>query len=191
MSKIIFYDLETTGLDPKVNGIHQLSGMMVVNREVVHEFDFKFRPYGVVDPQALAVSSLTEEEVMGRELTHQDVFRKFSEMLAGGCNKYDKRDKYHLCGYNNRGFDDNFLREFWNVNGDRYFGSNFWSDSIDVMVLASLLLAKKRHAMENFKLMTVAKELGLEVDDSQLHDGLYDVKLTRQVFDICLKTWYK
>lgn len=191
MSKIVFYDIETTGLDSEVNGIHQLSGMIVVNKEVVHEFDFKFKPYGKIEPQALEVSGLTVDEVMSRGLMPNDAYRQFTQMLAKNCDKFNSRDKYHLCGYNNCSFDNRFLRKFWDVNDDRYFGSWFWSDSIDVMVLASLLLARERHTMENFKLMTVARKLGIEVDDNQLHDGLYDVKLTRQVFDICLQKWYK
>lgn len=51
-------------------------------------------------------------------------------------------------------------------NGDKYFGSWFWSNSIDVMVLATPYLAAKRTEMENFKQGTVAKALGIQVDDS-------------------------
>jgi DNA polymerase-3 subunit epsilon len=39
--------------------------------------------------------------------------------------------------------------------------------------------------MENFKLMTVARTLGIEVDESQLHDALYDVKLTKEIYERC------
>lgn len=41
--------------------------------------------------------------------------------------------------------------------------------------------------MENFKLMTVAKAVGIEVDESRLHDAEYDIDLTYQIFKIVTK----
>lgn len=38
--------------------------------------------------------------------------------------------------------------------------------------------------MPNFKLKTVAKELGLDVEDDKLHDARYDVLLTRDIYRI-------
>ena len=38
--------------------------------------------------------------------------------------------------------------------------------------------------MPNFQLHTVAQTLGLEVDESKLHDASYDVLLTRQIYRI-------
>lgn len=42
--KLLFYDLETTGTMYWRNGIHQLSGMVVINGEVKETFDFKVQP---------------------------------------------------------------------------------------------------------------------------------------------------
>jgi DNA polymerase-3 subunit epsilon len=36
--------------------------------------------------------------------------------------------------------------------------------------------------MENFKLKTVAQEMGIEVDESKLHDAKYDLELTYQIY---------
>ena len=38
--------------------------------------------------------------------------------------------------------------------------------------------------MENFKLMTVAKELGINVDESKLHNAEYDIYLTEKIWQI-------
>lgn len=38
--KQIFYDLETTGTKYWRNGIHQLSGLVVIDGEVKEEFNF-------------------------------------------------------------------------------------------------------------------------------------------------------
>ena len=40
MEKLFFYDLETTGLKFWKNGIHQISGSIVINVEIKESFDF-------------------------------------------------------------------------------------------------------------------------------------------------------
>lgn len=184
MSNLLFFDLETTGVMYWKNGIHQLSGLVEIDGNVVEEFDIKVRPNPkcIVEPQALDVAGVTLEQINA----YQDMrtgYDQFTSILGKYADKYNKQDKFHLVGYNNRGFDDPFLRAWFVQNGDNYFGSWFWSDSIDVMVLASDYCRGARHTMENFKLMTVAKHLGIQVDESKLHDALYDVRLTRQVFE--------
>jgi DNA polymerase-3 subunit epsilon len=193
MSKILFFDLETTGVDSKKNGIHQISGMFQIDGKIVNEFNIKFKPDEnlVIEPEALAVSNLTVADLEVRELDEMGAYREFLSIIGKHCDKYNKKDKIYLCGYNNAAFDNQFLREFFLRQGDNYFGSWFWSNSLDVMVFASMLLSRKRAGMENFKLKTVAKAVGIEVDEAQLHDALYDVKLTKQIFDICIEKWYK
>jgi DNA polymerase-3 subunit epsilon len=41
--------------------------------------------------------------------------------------------------------------------------------------------------MANFQLKTVAAFLGIEVDESRLHDAEYDIDLTMQIYDIVTK----
>jgi len=52
------------------------------------------------------------------------------------------------------------------------------------MILASQYLIPRRAKMESFKLKRVALELGLEVDESRLHDAHYDIALTRSIYRI-------
>ena len=40
--------------------------------------------------------------------------------------KFDKKDKFFLVGYNNASFDNQFFRAFFVQNNDMYFGSYFW-----------------------------------------------------------------
>lgn len=89
-----------------------------------------------------------------------------------------------MVGYNNAAFDNQFLRGFFLQNNDKFFGSWFWANSMDVMVLATVYLANKRTEMENFKLSTVAETLGVQVDGDSLHNAMYDIELTKAVFDI-------
>jgi hypothetical protein len=43
-------------------------------------------------------------------------------------------------------------------------------------------LMSRRPAMSNFKLLTVAKVLGLDVDGEKVHDAKYDIALTMEMY---------
>lgn len=187
MSKLFFYDLETTGTNPGRNGIHQISGEIVIDGKSLETFDFKVQPNpkAQIEDAALAVGGVTREQIMAYPPMGQ-VYTQLVTMLAKYVNKYDKTDKFHLVGYNNRGFDDNFFRGFFLQNGDNYFGSWFWADSIDVLVLASTLLAHRRAELPNFKLATVADFLGIDTTAGKLHDASFDIYVTKAVFDFIM-----
>jgi DNA polymerase-3 subunit epsilon len=185
--KYFFYDLETTGVNPGKNGIHQISGEIVIDDVTVETFDFHVQPnpQAVIEQEALDVAGVTKEQLMNYPPMGV-VYNQLVQMLAKYVNKYDKTDKFHLVGYNNRGFDDNFFRGFFLQNGDKFFGSWFWADSIDVMVLASAYLAWTRPTLPNFKLATVAESMGVDIHAGQLHDASFDIDITKQVFDIIM-----
>ena len=183
--KKFFYDLETTGVDHRRNGIHQLAGLIEIDGEIVKSFNFKVapNPKAIIEEEALKVGGVTLEQIQAYDVMDK-VFRKFKVLLSKYCDPYDKSDKMYLVGYNNAHFDDNFLRAWFTQNGDYYFGSWFHAGSLDVMVLASQYLIERRHAMPNFKLMNVAKEVGISIDESKLHDANYDILITRAVYNI-------
>ena len=45
-------------------------------------------------------------------------------------------------------------------------------------------MMQRRAGMIDFKLLTVARELGLKVDEGKMHDARYDVEVTREMFKI-------
>lgn len=183
MLKTLFYDLETTGTNHRKNGIHQLSGMIDVDGIIKETFDFKVRPnpHAVIEDKALEIGGVTREQIEAYT-PMREVYNQLIEILSRYVDRYNKKDKFHLAGYNNRSFDDQFFRAWFKQNMDEYFGSWFWSDSLDVLVLASKHLRKERAYLENFKLHTVAKRFGIDVDDNRLHDATYDIGLTRDIF---------
>ena len=186
--KLFFFDLETTGLNPGKNGIHQISGEIVIDGETKESFDFKVQPNpkAAIEQQALNVCSVTVEQIMAYP-PMKEIYSQLTKMLSKYVDKFNKADKFFLVGYNNASFDNQFLRGFFLQNGDQYFGSWFWSNSFDVMVLATPYLAERRAEMENFQLSTVARFLGVTVEDQALHDASYDIYLTKSIFDIVTK----
>ena len=184
--KLFFYDLETTGVNPGRNGIHQMSGMIVIDGEVKEKFNFQVRPNpkAVIEKEALEAAGVTEQQVLSYPPMEQVYKQKLIPMLDKYIDRFNKTDKFFLVGYNNAHFDNDFFRGFFLQNGDKYFGSYFWANCFDYMVLATAHLADKRHLMPNFKQGTVAKELGINVDDERLHDALYDIEICKNIYDI-------
>lgn len=183
--KIVFFDLETTGTLVNKHGIHQLSGEIVIDGETKETFDFRVQPNPKAEilQEALDVAGVTREQVLAYPPMGV-VYGQFLAMLGKYVDKYNKSDKFFLAGYNNASFDNQFLRAWFLQNGDKYFGSWFWSNSIDVMVMATPYLAAKRAQMENFKQGTVAAALGIQVDNEKLHDAQYDIRICRAIYDI-------
>lgn len=180
--KLLFLDVETTGIPCPDSGLIQLSGTIEVNGEPRETFDFRIKPFpgDVVSDEALAVNGVTREELANFQ-EPEAAFQAFVELLGRFVDPFDRTDKFHLVAYN-APFDVQHLRTWFEKNGDQYFGSWFWHPAVDVMGLAVVVLMDRRAAMKDFKLATVAEAMGLHVDDSQVHDAAYDVELTRRLF---------
>ncbi len=190
--KLLFFDIETTGVNFWQHGIHQISGCIEIDGEVKEYFDFKVapNPKAKIEQEALDVGGVTLEQIQ-KYMPMKEIHKHFGFMLNKYVDKFDKKDKFFLVGYNNASFDNQFLRAWFVQNDDKYFGSWFWSSSLDVMVLATQKLLSSRSKMIDFKLKTVAKQLGIEVDEESLHDAKYDIDLTRQIYQIVTAPVYK
>lgn len=187
--KLLFFDLETTGTLVNKHGIHQISGMVVIDGEVKETFNLHVQPnpQALIEPAALEVGGVTEAQIKAYPPMGV-IYNRFVDMLSKYADRYNKKDKFFLVGYNNASFDNQFLRAWFIQNGDKFFGSWFWANSIDVMVMATPYLAEQRADMENFKQGTVAKTLGIAIDDSKLHDALYDIEVCKAIYDkVCAR----
>lgn len=186
--KIFFFDIETTGTNFWQHGIHQISGCIDINGTPQEYFNFRAapNPSAKIDPAALEIGRVTIEQIKAFP-SMEIIYNLLVKMLGNYVDKYNKQDKFYLAGFNNASFDNPFLRAFFVQNGDQYFGSWFWSNPLDTFVLATPKLAPIRHQMPDFKLKTVCKYMGIEVDETKLHDAEYDIELTRQLYYKCLQ----
>jgi DNA polymerase-3 subunit epsilon len=182
--KLLFIDCETTGTNPDKHGLVQLAGSIFVDGLKVDQFNLKAAPFpaDVIEDEALEVNGLTHAALS--EFPNPSVsYRSFTRLLGRHCDKFDRADKFHFIGYN-ADFDSDFVRRWFEKNGDKYFGSFFWWPILDVSKLAGIRLMSQRHHLANFKLMTVARYMGIEVDESQAHDAFYDISLTMEIFKV-------
>lgn len=181
--KIFWCDLETTGVKPEENGIIQIAGQIEIDGKVEEDFNFDVCPFKgqIVTADALKVTGKTLEQIREYQ-SPQSVYRDLMILITSYVDKFNRQDKFFFAAYN-ANFDMSFLRAFWENNNDNYFGSLFFYPYLDVMALAAFELLEHRPFMPNFKLATVAKHYGIEVDDEATHDGQYDIELTKKIYN--------
>ncbi len=184
--KTIFFDTETSGTDDKKNGILQLAGEIELDGNVFENFDYKMKPFPdqIIEDSALESNGFTRKQIEGFADPF-DCSVQFIRMLNKYVDRFDKSDKFTLVGYNSR-FDDGFLRE-WFINcHEKYYGAYFHWPAIDVSNMVAVKYRKVRSHFPNFKLMTVAKILKIDVDESKAHDAVYDTAVTKAIYQKCL-----
>jgi DNA polymerase III subunit epsilon len=180
--KLLYVDVETTGLACPQSGLIQLAGAIEVDGRLCERFDFHIRPFpgDGVTAEALTVNGKTYDEIAAYP-TPEEVYRQFLALLGKYVDRYDRRDKFHLVAYN-AAFDSEHLRAWFIKNKDSYFGSWFFHPPLDVMGMAAVALMSSRANLADFRLSTVAGALGLAVDPERAHDAGYDVGLTIELF---------
>ena len=148
----------------------------------VEPFNFKVQPFpgDEITDKALSVSGTTREQIATYK-EHQNVYWDLSDKFDDAVDKYKKTDKMFFVGFNAI-FDMNFMFNWFEKCGDAYFGSYFFYPPIDVAVLAGHALMDRRAQMKDFKLATVAQELDIRIDKTRLHDAMYDIELTRDIY---------
>jgi DNA polymerase III epsilon subunit-like protein len=179
--KGLWIDLESTGTDPKTCGIHQVSCILVTDKGE-ETMDWKIRPFdGAVYMDGWDVGGhVTREQVEVYPLSEKVFKKQFCRFLDTAVSKFDREDKLFWLGYNAR-FDNDFMRECFTRNGDKFFGSYFWVPVIDIMPMVGLSLINVRSSLPNFQLATVYEHvMGVPLGDA--HDGIADIKATRELF---------
>lgn len=180
--KILYYDLETTGLDHMLHAPIQFAGLLEIDGQIVESLEYTMKPYpdDLIDAGALQVNGRTMEEI-STFADPTDVLGWICERLDKHVNTRSKSDGIFLCGYNNVHFDDQFLRQWFIKAGyDQWaYMNRFWNESLDMRILCAAALVRERSGMPNFKLTTVARHFGIEVDDAKAHEAMYDTELVR------------
>ncbi len=178
MAKVLYFDVETTGLDPKKHAIIQLAGIIEVGGVVVDEFNIYMQPHegAEIDKKALEVNGVTREQ-MATYQVQEEAFKEFGKVLSRHSNQYDKNDKYYPAGYNVQ-FDLDFLSEWFKRNNDKYLGSRINWRHMDPRPYYNALNFLGLLAIKNVKLATVCKHYDIEIN---AHDAMSDIRATREL----------
>lgn len=182
MSKIIYLDTETTGLDKDKNDIIQVAGIIEINGVQKEGFNILCQPfdYTSISPEALKIQNRTVVDLQSYN-PPQRGYEEFIKILSKYVDKFDRQDKFYLAGQNIK-FDLDFLHSWAKKCGDVYLGSFFWWYTIDLLGIVAALRAWKFFPQtSDLKLATICKALDVQLSDA--HDALNDIDATRA----CLK----
>lgn len=158
---IIFFDLETTGVDTTVDRIVQIATIKIYPDGQREEKNYLINPTIPIPQEASDVHGITDEDVKD-----EPTFEKFAKSLFNYFNNSD------IGGYNSNNYDVPLLVEEFKRSGLDFdvSGRNY----IDVLRIETELNPRTLEAV--YKRYT-GKEL------SGAHDALADVKGTIEVFE--------
>jgi len=165
VSKYIFVDTETTGIDRKKERLLEVACIEVVDRKVtgnqLHQY---INPEQEVGEGAFRVHGISWEKVK-HEPVFADVADKIIEMLKG-----------RIFVAHNAPFDMGFLNEeFKRAGYDFQIGR-------DIEVLDTLALAKKTYPGQKNSLDALCNRLSIDRSSRVLHGALLDTQLLIQVY---------
>ena len=179
--KLLWLDLETTGLDKEVNGIIQMAGIIEVKGVVKKEFDIRSNVFSdtVIDDDALKITGTTREQIKSYKEPRL-AFRELTDVLGRYVQKFQSHDKLLFAGYNISGFDKDFIWAWSKKCEEKYFGSYVRGYCIEVSqtVLHADMLFDDFNPL-NHKLATVAEYMGIEIN---AHDAMSDIRASREIF---------
>jgi DNA polymerase-3 subunit epsilon len=180
MIKTLYFDLETTGLDPQKNSVTQFAAIVEYDGEEVDRIDIKFQPFedAEIEEAALEKTGVSIEQLLSMQ-THEEGFAAVKNFLDKHIDKYNRNDKFYAAGFNVR-FDLEFLSAFFKYNGEKYgIGSYFNWRQIDPMYLLHLMDWKGKIKLQNYRLETVCEHFGVSLENA--HDALGDIVATRNI----------
>jgi len=175
-----FYDLETSGLDPRQDRIMQFAGIRTTPelKQVGEPYNIlvKLNDDTLPAPDALMVTGITPQQTQSDGLTEAE----FANLLV---NEIFTEDTIAI-GFNNIHFDDEFIRTlFWRTFNDPYEwswrdGRGRW-DLLDVVRMTRALRPEGIEwpivdGKEVNKLELITKQNG--IDHLKAHDALSDVE---------------
>lgn len=182
--KIFYFDVETSGLDSKVNDILTLSGLIEIDGQIVDTINLKVQPFNpdTISDEALKINGITREEIL-TFMPPREAYNKLNNFFCKYVDKYKKNktseDKLIPAGYNVK-FDIDFLYKFWEKNGDKYLGSFIDYHSLDIAALILFLKYKKVLNFHGYKLVDAAAALGVGFK-AEAHDAESDILVTREI----------
>ena len=179
--KVLWFDTETTGLDPKKNGMTEIACIVEVDGVVVDEIllFINTESYSMdieYDAYALKITKKTKEVIFAYpSSSHQ--FMKFIIFLDKHVHKFDKTDKFIPAGFNVK-FDIDMLQAWFLDNGNKFYGSYFSYKDVDNFALVKFMKYQKMFNTKDDKLGTICEYFKIPLD---AHNALDDIRATREL----------
>ena len=190
MKKVLWLDVETTGLDCRKHGLREVGFIIEIDGVEVDKGVFKINPFTYttrdveIDDYALEISKVSIEDLESYDRSSY-CFKELMKKLVKYVNVNDKNDCFVIAGYNTA-FDIGFIKEWFKEMGllDSY-KDLFHYKSLDVFSIVFALRHIGLNSAENDKLETMCNYFGIEIE---AHNALSDIEATKKLYElICEK----
>lgn len=190
MKKVLWLDVETTGLDCRKHGLREVGFIIEIDGVEVDKGVFKINPFTYttkdveIDDYALEISKVSIEDLESYDRVSY-CFKELMKKLVKYVNVNDKNDCFVIAGYNTD-FDIGFIKEWFKEMGlqDSY-KDLFHYKSLDVFSIVFALRHIGLNSAENDKLETMCNYFGIGIE---AHNALSDIEATKKLYElICEK----
>ena len=190
MKKVLWLDVETTGLDCRKHGLREVGFIIEIDGVEVDKGVFKINPFTYttkdveIDDYALEISKVSIEDLESYDRSSY-CFKELMKKLVKYVNVNDKNDCFVIAGYNTA-FDIGFIKEWFKEMGllDSY-KDLFHYKSLDVFSIVFALRHLGINSAENDKLETMCNYFGIGIE---AHNALSDIEATKKLYElICEK----
>ncbi len=162
--EIIFFDIETTGLNPTKDEIIEIGAVKVKNGVKLSEFQTLIKPSGPISAEITSLTGITNDMLSKDGIEIDMALRQFIDFA--GSSK--------LVGHNAIEFDMRFLDH----QLKKYLKTIIANQVEDTLKMARVMLKK----INDHKLNTVAKALGLYAEEEKLHRSVFDSEICSEVY---------
>lgn len=189
-TKRLYVDLETTGADKYLHGIHQAAFLVEIDGKVEETFDIKLQPFegAEFDERAMEIAGVSEAKIKTYQ-SFEEGFQEIEETLIECSEEFHEGMPFTIVGYS-VGFDVEFLAEFFSQNNAR-MGSIVNFNFVDVLQIARLLVYlgdKLLCKQGNLRLESMCHLFKIKIN---AHDALSDITATRELEAVLLSRLHK
>lgn len=184
--RIVFFDLETGGLDPLLHPITQIAAVAVDEQlNELESYECKLTFYDkTCDKKALAMNGYKEDVWIAEAISPLQAVGQFGRFLSRYADIERKSERTgnpyrvaQLAGYNAATFDGPFIQQFFKVQR-AFLPASY--QVLDVLQRAKWHFLEMGVTLESLRLSAVAEHFGIKVE--QAHDALEDVRTTIAVY---------
>ncbi len=155
----VVFDIETTGLNPKVSKIIEIGAVKIINGEVVDSFSKFINPEVPIPYNITKLTSITDDMVLDAD-TIDIVLPRFLDFAEGS-----------VLVAHNAGFDTKFIKKY-----AKDMGRKVENTIVDTMTLAHILCPE----LGKFTLDRICKHLGVKLENH--HRAVDDAAATGEIF---------
>lgn len=158
----VLYDLETTGLNNRLDDVIEISAVKVRNGCIVEEFSELVNPGRPIPLEASDVNNITDEMVENCR-TMEEILPQFLEFIGEDM----------LVGHNIHNFDMGFMYRYC----EQYYGQELANDYLDTLKYAKVCFPKWKHRT----LADLSEYYG--VDTAGAHRALADCRMNQRIYE--------